>query len=151
MTLLIYDWNKSIKKALKLFSLFLTISILSACAQMSSVAAPVGISNNDHDALVKYYEDIGRETKARLRENKKVLKEYEAHPYYFGRQGLEAQSHAKANVREYEKTLREIQIHADFHRKMALEQKGKVINKAKANQDRDLTSKSPESSVNKGL
>ncbi|OQW81438.1 MAG: hypothetical protein BVN30_11215, partial [Proteobacteria bacterium ST_bin16] len=71
--------------------------------------------------------------------------------YYFGRQGLEAQSHAKANVREYEKTLREIQVHADFHRKMALEQKGKVINKAKANQDRDLTSKSPESSVNKGL
>ncbi len=139
------------KNALKLFLLFLTISSLSACAQLSSVGEPVGVSKNDHEALAKYYEGLVSEAKVRLQENKEILKEYEEHPYYFGRQGMEVKSHASANIREYEKALLESQINADIHRRIALEMKANIENKAKANQDRDFTSKNPQSPVKKNL
>ena len=158
MTTFIYDWKVPIKKVLKLCSLLLTLSVLASCAQMgSSVAKPTGISGNDHSALVKYYESVAKDAKLRLQENKKILQEYEAHPYYFGRQGLDAQSHAAANVREYEKAIRESLIFADFHRKMAMEQIGLnsyIINELETNQDRDFTpeiSEYSEYSENKGL
>ena len=67
-----------------------------------------------------------------------VLEEYEAHPYYYGRQGQDVRSHASANIREYEKTLKENLDNADSHRKMAMEQNNQ-INKAKINLDRDFT------------
>ncbi len=139
------------KNTFKLFLLFLTISSLSACAQLGSVSEPVGVSKNNHEALAKYYEGVASEAKIRLQENKKILQEYEEHPYYFGRQGIEVKSHASANIREYEKALQESQINADIHRKIALEMKANLANKAKANQDRDFTSKKPQNPVNKNL
>ena len=158
MTTVIYDWRVPIYKVLKLSSLLLVFTVLAACAQMSaSVAKPAGISSNDHGALVKYYEGVAKDAKLRLQENKKILQEYEAHPYYFGRQGLDAQSHAAANVRAYEKAIRESLIFADFHRKMAVEQigqKSNQTNKVGKNQDRDFTSEISEYSKysgNKGL
>ncbi|MBS0422839.1 MAG: hypothetical protein JSR71_00030 [Proteobacteria bacterium] len=158
MTTFIYDWRVPIKKVLKLSSLLLAITVLASCAQMgSSVAKPTEISSNDHNALVKYYEGVAKDAKLRLQENKKILQEYEAHPYYFGRQGLDAQSHAAANIRAYEKAVRESLIFADFHRKMAMEQvgqKGNQTKKVETNQDRDFTSEISgysEYSGNKGL
>jgi hypothetical protein len=158
MVTFIYDWRVPINKVLKLSSLLLALTVLAACAQMgSSVAKPTGISSNDHGALVKYYEGVAKDAKLRLQENKKILQEYEAHPYYFGRQGLDAQSHAAANVRAYEKAIRESLIFADFHRKMAMEQigqKGNQTKKVETNQDRDFTSEISgysEYSENKGL
>lgn len=133
-----------------LLSLLLAFTVLTSCANMSSVAAPAGISLKDHEALARHYESLAKDAVVRLQENKKVLQEYEEHPYYFGRQGLDIHSHAAANVREYEKTLRESQIHADFHKKMAMELKG-VSSNAQANQDRNFTSDNSEQSVNQGL
>lgn len=158
MNTFIYDWRVPINQVLKLSSLLLTLTVLTACAQMSStVAKPTGISSDNHDALVKYYEGVAKDAKLRLQENKKILQEYEARPYYFGRQGLDAQSHAAANVRAYEKAIRESLIFADFHRKMAIEQVGQKSNQTKkveTNQDRDFTSEISEYSEysgNKGL
>jgi hypothetical protein len=122
-----------------------------------SVAKPAGISSSDHGALVKYYEGVAKDAKLRLQENKKILQEYEAHPYYFGRQGLDAQSHATANVRAYEKTIRESLMFADFHRKMAMEQMGQESNqiqKVKRNQYCNFVSEISgysECTDNKGL
>lgn len=158
MTLFIYNWRVPIEKVLKLSSLFLALVMLVACAQMSpSVAKPTGIPGNDHGALVKYYESVAKDAKLRLQENKKILQEYEAHPYYFGRQGLEVKSHASANIRAYEKTIAESLTFADFHRKMATEQIGQKSNqtqKVETNQDRDFSSETSEYSEysgNKGL
>ena len=154
MTLFIYDWRVPIKQALKLTSTFLVLSMLISCAQMSpSVSAPTGIAKNDHTSLVKYYEGVANDAKVRLQENKKVLQEYEAHPYYFGRQGLEVRSHAAANIRAYEKTLKESLVFADFHRTMAIEQIGQKSNEAKkaeVNQDRDFASETSEYSEYSG-
>ena len=155
MNTFIYDWRVPINQVLKLSSLLLTLTVLTACAQMSStVAKPTGISSDNHDALVKYYEGVAKDAKLRLQANKKVLEEYEARPYYFGRQGLDAKSHALANVRAYEKTIQESLAFADLHRKIAMEQKSNLANKLGSTQDRDFTSKITEYSeysVNKGL
>ena len=154
MTLFIYDWRVPIKQALKLTSSLVALTLLVSCAQMSpSVSAPTGIAGNDHNALVKYYEGVAKDANLRLQENKKVLQEYEAHPYYFGRQGLEVRSHAAANIRAYEKTLKESLVFADYHRKLANEQIGLKSSETKTvevNQDRDFASDSSEYSEYSG-
>lgn len=155
MTTSLYDLRVLINRVLKLSSLLLALSVLSACAQLgTSVAKPTGISSDNHDALVKYYEGVAKDAKLKLQENQKILQEYEAHPYYFGRQGLDAKSHAVANIRAYEKELQESLASADLHRKMAMEQQGNQTKKAESNQDRDFTSKISgysKYSGNKGL
>jgi len=155
MTSSINDLRVSINKVLKLSSLLLALSVLSACAQLgTSVAKPTGISNDNHDALVKYYEGVAKDAKLKLQENQKILQEYEARPYYFGRQALDVRSHAAANVRAYEKEIEESLASAGLHRKMAMEQQGNQTKKAESNQDRDFTSKVSgysEYSGNKGL
>lgn len=113
----------------------LVLTVLASCAQMSPQPR---VASGDHNALVRHYENVASDTKARLQENKKALKAYEAHPYYYGRQGQEFRSHTAANIREYEKTLRESLSNADLHRRMAMEQ-ANSINKAKNNLDRDAT------------
>ncbi len=113
----------------------LALTVLASCAQMSPQP---GVASGDHGTLVRHYENVANDTKARLQENKKALKAYEAHPYYYGRQGQEFRSHTAANIREYEKTLRESLSNADLHRRMAMEQ-ANSINKAKNNLDRDAS------------
>ena len=128
-------------KALKLSTQLplLALTLLVFCAQInSSVAAQPEVALNDHDALVRYYEDLAKEAEAKLQENKAVLEEYEDHAYYYGRQGQDLQSHTIANIREYEKALKESLSNADLHRKIAAGQAA-PINKAKINLDRDST------------
>ncbi len=117
---------------------------------LSLLASPV-VADNDHEALAKHYESLVEEAKVRLQENKKVLEEYEDHPYYYGRQGQDIRSHASANIREYEKTLKENLANVDVHRRMAAEQQNNQVNKAEASQNRDFTAAKPEYSDNRGL
>lgn len=118
----------------------LAVLLLASSAYMnSSVAAQTDVAGNDHQALARNYESLAKETRARLQENIEILKEYEAHPYYFGRQGQDVRSHASANIREYEKTLKENLDNADLHRRMAMEQ------------NRNFTAARSGHSSNKGL
>ena len=103
----------------------------------SSVFAVEGIDDSNHAALTKYYENLAKDAEAKLQENKAALDEYEAHPYYYGRQGQDFQSHISANIHEYEEILAESLNNADLHRKVVMEQGNPVINKAKVNLDRD--------------
>lgn len=139
-------------KALKLLVPLFAFTVLAACAQMSpSVVAPTGIASNDHEALVKHYENLASHAKIRLQENKKVLEAYEARPYYYGRQGLDLQSHTSANIRAHQKALEESLRYAALHRKMALEQQKNPVNQTEVSQDRDFTTGSEEYSGNKQL
>lgn len=142
MTTSLYDLRVPVNRVLKLSSLLLVLIVLSACAQLgTSVAKPTGILSNNHDALVKYYEGVAKDAKLKLQENQKIIQEYEARPYYFGRQGLDVKSHALANIRAYEKEIQESLASADLHRKMAMRQKNDQANKVGSNQDRDFKSK----------
>ena len=139
-------------KALKLLIPLFAFTVLAACAQMSSsVVAPTGIASNDHEALVRHYENLASHAKTRLQENKKILEAYEARSYYYGRQGLDLQSHTSANIRAHQKTLKESLRYADLHRKMALEQRENPVNQTEASRDRDFTTGSGEYSGNKEL
>ncbi len=105
----------------------------------SSAFAENAIDNDDHFALAQHYENLAKETEAKLQENRAALEDYEDHSFYYGRQGQDAQSHATANIREYEKELKENLNHADLHKKLAIEQQSNVINKAKLNVGDDST------------
>lgn len=111
----------------------LMLSLLSACAQMNPVGSVqnneihdtnrLAIDHSNHDALAQHYENIAREMQAKLKEQKKLLQEYEDHSYYYGRKGQDLKSHTSANIRYYKNSLKENLKEAAIHRKMAKEQK----------------------------
>ncbi len=139
-------------KSLKLSIVLLLLTTLVACAHLdSSMAMPKGIAANDHDALVVHYESITKHAKIRLKENKKILADYEDRPYYYGRRGLDLQSHTLANIRMYEKTLTESMKYAALYKKMVLTQHNNAINKVEAPLDQNLTGEEKGYSGNKGL
>lgn len=117
---------------------------------LSLLASPV-VADNDHEALVKHYGNLVEETKVRLQENRKILEEYEDHPYYYGRQGQDVRSHASANIREYEKALKENMANVDLHKRMAAAQRNDQTNKAEIGLNLDFTAAKPEYSDNRGL
>lgn len=82
---------------------------------------------------------MAKEANSRLQINREALAKYEAHPYYYGREGQDLRSHAAANIREYEKALKDNLSNANLNRRMAMEQNRQII-KAKIN----LYSDSPE-------
>ncbi|MBA3756747.1 MAG: hypothetical protein H0X02_11170 [Nitrosomonas sp.] len=94
-----------------------------------------GIDDNDHAALAKYYENHAHEAEEKLHKNEELLKEYEDHPYYYGRQGQDIQSHTLANIHEYEKVIEEDLHHADDHKKVMIEENNPV-GKVSASQER---------------
>ncbi len=95
-------------------------------------AAPSSINPNDHVALANYYEGLAKEVSEKLNSNQQKLNDYEAHPYYYGRQGQDLRSHLQANIREYESELIEDLKEAALHRKIAASEQGGQFNKAKA-------------------
>ena len=99
---------------------------------LSSFVSPVfaneveGIDDNDHAALVKYYENHAHAAEEKLHENEELLREYEDHPYYYGRQGQDIQSHTLANIHEYERIIEEDLHHAEDHKKIMTEENTSV-------------------------
>jgi hypothetical protein len=127
-------------KAIKYFVVLLAYTLLASCAHMSTpVTAPAGIiADNDHESWVKHYENVATEAQTRLQENRKILQEYEARPYYYGRRGQDLQSHTSANIRAYEKILRDSLRFVELHTKMASEQRNQRANRAETNPDHNL-------------
>ncbi|SEF42040.1 hypothetical protein SAMN05216334_101248 [Nitrosomonas ureae] len=130
MTVMNSPLEELIMKAQKLFAL---ISILAFSLTVSSAFAVEGIDDNDHAALAQYYENVAKETEAKLQKNKAALDEYEAHSYYYGRRGQDFKSHTVANIREYEAVLAESLNNADLHKRIAMDQGNPAINKAQLN------------------
>ncbi len=111
-------------------SLTLGLSVLPAFANEVK-----GIDDNNHAALIKYYENLAHEEEDKLHEEEELLEEYEEHPYYYGQ---DTQSHTLANIHEHEKMIEEDLHHADDHKKIET-QKDNSANKAAIRQDRDPT------------
>ncbi|PXW82281.1 hypothetical protein C8R34_1336 [Nitrosomonas sp. Nm84] len=103
------------KLLIVLSSLALSLSVLPAFA--NEVA---GIADNDHAALIKYYEKHAHEEEDLLHEDEKLLEEYEEHPFYFGG-GQDTQSHTLANIHQHEKTIEKDLLHAEDHKKMMIQ------------------------------
>lgn len=133
-----------IMKAIRYLILLISLTVLSACAQMgSSVISKAKIAEDDHVSLVSHYEGLADEAKNRLKANKKILADYEARPYYYGRRGLDLQSHTTANIRVYEKELRKNVELAEFHKRMAVKQAELNGNNAEAHLENEYISNKP--------
>lgn len=126
-------------KAIEYFVVLFAYTILASCAHMNtSVTAPAEIADNDHVSWVKHYENVAREARTRLQENRKILQDYEARPYYYGRRGQDLQSHTSANIRAYEKILQESLRFVELHNRMASEQRNLRVDRAETNPDHNL-------------
>ncbi len=72
----------------------------------------------DHIGLAEMYENEVNEMSAKVEQQKKLLKEYEHHSEYYGREGQDFQSHHEALLREYTKAVERNKEMAALHRKM---------------------------------
>jgi hypothetical protein len=123
---------------MKISKLLVTVLVSSLFISPLFANEVAGIDDNDHAALAKHYEKLAHEAEDKLHENQALLEEYEAHPYYFGRQGQDIQSHTLANIHEYEKIVKEDLQLADHHKSMIVKQ-DTPFNKAGVDLDRSST------------
>ncbi|TXI17257.1 MAG: hypothetical protein E6Q62_09455 [Nitrosomonas sp.] len=77
----------------------------------------------DHIGLAELYEKEAKEMSAKVEEQKQLLKEYEEHSEYYGREGQDFHAHHEALLRKYTKAVERNNEMAAAHRKMA--EKGK--------------------------
>ena len=82
-------------------------------------AVPSSINPNDHAAVANYYESLAKTVSEKLEASQHELDEYEAHPYTYGRQGQDLNSHLHANIREYRNELAEELEQEELHRKIS--------------------------------
>ncbi len=101
-------------------------------------AVPSNINPNDHAAVANYYESLAKTVSGKLEAYQHELKEYEAHPYTYGRQGQDLNSHLHANIREYMKELAEDLEQVELHRKMSATGQDRQFNKAKIKSDESV-------------
>ena len=96
-------------------------SIAPASAESLNTADPEvkTIAPPDHNKLAEYYENEAKEMNLKGEEQKKLLKEYEIHSYYYGREGQDFQAHHEALLNKYEKAAERNSEMAAAHRKMS--------------------------------
>jgi len=101
-------------------------SSLSMAAESESVsdAEKKAKTNFDHIKLAEYYENQAKEMNAKAEEERKLLEEYKSHSEYYGRQGLDFESHHEALLREYTKAAERNTQMAVSHRNMSRKVKG---------------------------
>ncbi len=111
------------------FAILAILGLLASCAMNPH---PMDMTNAirsakasaDHNALAKHYEDTAQEMQLKVVEHKKILEEYEAHPYYYGRgTPQDMAAHCRALIHYYEQAAEENISMARAHRQMAEEAK----------------------------
>lgn len=117
---------------------FLGISYLTGmlavllAAPYSSLAAAEPVTANteihgtaatlrDHEARASFHEGAAAESHARAQEQKRLLEQYKAKSYLYGRQAQDLQAHAHALAREYAKAAKAHAREAAIHREKAMQ------------------------------
>jgi hypothetical protein len=107
-----------------LISLFLTLGLLAACAEMNphemdmSVAVQNAETKADHEALAKHYEETANEMQLKVDEHKRLLSQYESKSYLYGRQAQDFKAHCQRLIDVYENAVEENLSMANLHRQM---------------------------------
>lgn len=112
------------KLKITVISFLLLSGLVGASAFAEAPVAPSNISSNDHVALANYYEGLAKEVSTKLETYRQELKDYEEHPYYYGRQGQDLYSHLRANIRKYENELTDDLNEAKLHRESSVSEQG---------------------------
>ena len=107
-----------------LISLFLTLGLLAACAEMNphpmdmSQAVKNAQTKADHEALAEHYEEAAKEMQLKVEEHKKLLSQYQSESYLYGRQAEDLKAHCQRLINVYEKAAEENLSMAKLHRQM---------------------------------
>lgn len=107
-----------------LITLLLALGLLTACAEMNphpmdmSAAVQKAETKADHEALAKHYEEAAAEMQLKVDEHKKLLSQYEAKSYLYGRQAQSFRDHCQGLVNAYEKAAEANRAMAEMHRQM---------------------------------
>ena len=105
-------------------ALIITLSVLGGCTEPSphpmdmTAALQNASSKADHEALAKHYEETAAEMQAKVVEHKKLLAQYEAKSYLYGRQAEDFKAHCERLIDIYEKAAEENLNMAKMHRQM---------------------------------
>ena len=107
-----------------LITLLLALGLLTACAEMNphpmdmSQAVQSATTKADHEALAKHYEEAAAEMQLKVDEHKKLLSQYEAKSYLYGRQAQSFRDHCEVLINAYEKAAEANRAMAEMHRQM---------------------------------
>jgi len=102
-----------------------TLVLLASCAHIEphpmDMTSPIrnAKTSADHEALARHYEDAAKSMQAKADQQKKMLAEYQAHGYYYGRQTEDLIEHSQALVRMYEEAAEENNNLAHYHHRLA--------------------------------
>lgn len=107
-----------------LITLVLTFSLLNGCAKTDphpmdmTQALQNASSKADHEALAKHYEEAAAEMQVKVNEHKKLLAQYEAKSYLYGKQAQDLKAHCQRLISIYENAVEENLSMAKMHRQM---------------------------------
>ncbi len=107
-----------------LIALFLALSLLAACAEISShpmdmtQAVKNAKSKADHEALAEHYEEAAKEMQLKADEHKKLLSQYQSESYLYGKQAEDLKAHCQRLIDIYEKAAEENLSMAKLHREI---------------------------------
>ncbi|RYU57182.1 hypothetical protein EWI61_13625 [Methylolobus aquaticus] len=105
----------------------LTVGLLASCAQpdphpMDMTAAVQNAkSKADHETLATHYEEAAKDMRDKMQEHQKLLSQYKANPWKYGKQTEGLQSHCARLVSIYSSAADENMAMAKMHRTMAEE------------------------------
>jgi hypothetical protein len=107
------------------FSAFLTLGLLVSCAQPlphpmdMSVALQNAKTRADHEALARHYEQTANEMRQKAEEHQKILNDFFAHHYLYGKLDQYGyQAHCENLIRIYKEAAASNLEMAKLHRKM---------------------------------
>ncbi|MGZ4996264.1 MAG: hypothetical protein ACXV8J_00315 [Methylobacter sp.] len=107
-----------------LVTLLLAAGLVAACAEMKphpmdmDLAVQNATSKADHEALAEQYEEAAKEMQAKAEEHRKLLSQYEAKSYLYGRQAEDLKAHCLRLIDVYEKAAQENLGMAKMHRQI---------------------------------
>ncbi len=103
----------------------LTLGLLASCAQPNphpmdmTAAVQSAKSKADHEALAAHYEQAARDAEVKVEEHKKLLDQYKARSYLYGKQAGSLESHCEALKRSYQQVAAANAEMAKLHRQLA--------------------------------
>lgn len=107
-----------------LITLILTFALLNGCAKTDphpmdmNQAIQNASSKADHEALAKHYEEAAAEMQVKVDEHKKLLAQYQAKSYLYGKQAEDLKAHCQRLIDIYEKAVDENLNMAKMHSQM---------------------------------
>jgi RecB family exonuclease len=113
------------KRSRTIAASLLALGLLAGCAPRNphpmdmSTAAQGAKTKADHEALAEHYEEAAKDAEAKAAEQQKMLDQYKAHSYLYGKQTYSLQEHCDALISSYQRAAKANRNLAKLHREIA--------------------------------